>query len=326
MRLAFIALVACGGATPPPEMPEAPIDQSKAAKDARAHVGEVYRTLEKANTDGLQTLSAETLIAFGPRKGDALATRTDAIVALRSILDPKAKRFNLHSGGLVVNASNGGHSAWAVDVLIAGNDRVAVSAVMTSADDLWLVDTVAIAKTPGGGAIRASQKSDAIVPPSMAAPPKTVDGATGAHERFAAETADARVVAADFADNGIAIGAGGEMVKGKAQLAAAWKRKIRSHVRYAGAGEASTGITKDQQVAWVTAPVVRFADKEEPLPMRLFAIYTRTGNAWKLAVQHETIAIDEAGAGAGYRKIPAPPIVEEPKPVAPAKKPPPKKK
>jgi hypothetical protein len=98
-------------------------------------------------------------------------------------------------------------------------------------------------------------------------------------------------------------------------------------VRYASAGEITAATTGDGQIAWVTAPVVRFADEDEPLPLRLFAVFERADEGWKMTSLQESIALAEDGAGASFKKIAAPDVkVEEPPPPPPKKDAPLKKK
>ncbi|MCX5741070.1 MAG: hypothetical protein NT062_01070 [Proteobacteria bacterium] len=319
--VATVLLAACGGSPPHTDTPALQsLDQKSAEGDAKGIVGEVYKTLNRANTDGLMTLVAEPLVVFGPRQVDAMATRTEAIVALRGYLET-AKKLAVRSASLVVVASPGGRSAFAIDAIVAQNQRMAMTAILSNADDLWLVTALDLAATPAAGVVRAAQKLDAVVPTAMAGTPKTADGAGGAVERFAAGLANPTLVADDLARDGattFAIGPSGDITRGKA-IAKAWAKRHKAHVRAASAGEMSSGITADHQLAWVSAPVVQFADREEPLPLRVFAVYAHTDAGWRLAAYHETLAIGDAGIGAAYRKIGAPPLPVEPVPAKPTK-------
>src|SRR5262245_19698144 len=113
MRRAILALsivsAACGGGGggKPAETPKAsPVDELKAEKDAKGLVSEITQSLGHANTDGLMALLAEPLVVFGPRRTDALATRSDALVALRTTFDAMGKdaKPSLRSGSLSVVA------------------------------------------------------------------------------------------------------------------------------------------------------------------------------------------------------------------------------
>jgi hypothetical protein len=69
----------------------------------------------------------------------------------------------------------------------------------------------------------------------------------------------------------------------------------------------------------VSAPVVRFEDDEDqPLPLRLFGVYEKAGSDWSLIALQESLAIDEPGQGASFKKISAP-GKEEPPPPPPKK-------
>jgi hypothetical protein len=96
LALAVALLGACGGGgTKEPEKPTAaPVSERKAEKDAKSLVTEIYSSIGHSNTDGLMALVADPVYVLGPRKKDALATRADALVALRDILDKeKDKKF-----------------------------------------------------------------------------------------------------------------------------------------------------------------------------------------------------------------------------------------
>ena len=79
--VALAALVgACGGSAPSPEAPkQAPVSERKAEKGAKDLVAEIYESIGDGDTDGLMSLLADPLIVFGPRRGDAMATRADAL-------------------------------------------------------------------------------------------------------------------------------------------------------------------------------------------------------------------------------------------------------
>jgi ketosteroid isomerase-like protein len=279
------------------------------------------------------SLLADPLIVFGPRRGDATATRADALVALKAQVDPRAKKKPaLKSGSLEIIASPGGHSAWAFDVLDVGGQPMALTAVLTNADDIWQVHAAALAETPSMRSIRAELKKDAIVPPGLSGVPKIDSGAQVAVDKFKKGLADQQVWGDDLGSrsDAVVIGpASGDVTRGKSDIKKLWKKRIKANTRDSAAGDVTAEVTPDGELAWVSAPVVRFADDDDPLPLRLFAVYEKAGGDWKLIALQESLAVDAAGAGVNYRKMtpPASAKVEEapPKP-APADDKPKKKK
>src|SRR5207253_1036008 len=157
------------------------VDDNKAQKGARDLLGEIHESIGHADTDGLMTLLAEPLIVLGPRRGDAIATRSDALVALKQLVDPKAKKKPaVNVTELDVVASPGGRSAWATDLMSFGGEPLAITAVLSNTDDIWLVNVVAVAQTPAMRSVRAELKQDAVVPTAMAGVAKQDASARGA--------------------------------------------------------------------------------------------------------------------------------------------------
>jgi ketosteroid isomerase-like protein len=318
-----LAAVACGGGggTKQAEAPkQAPIDERKAEKDAKGLVTEITQTLGHANTDGLMALLAEPLIVFGPRRTDALQSRTDALVALRTTFDAMGKdaKPSLHSGGLNVVASPGGNSAWAVDVMDVEGKPMSAVMVLSNDDDFWVVVAAAIAHTPPMREVRAELKKDAIVPTGMPGFAKVTDSAEDAVDRFKKGLADPTVWADDLEKRSDAVVIGpseGDVTRGKKDLAKLWKKRAKVNVRHTGAGEITAATTRDGQLAWVTAPVVRFADDDEPLPLRLFAVFEKADGKWSMIALQESLALDEPGIGANFKKVTPPSVkAEEPPP------------
>jgi len=330
---AVLALAACGGGgAKEPEKPKAStVDERRAEKDAKGLVTEIYSSIGHGNTDGLMALLADPLFVFGPRKSDVLATRADALVTLRGILDKleKDKKPSLKSESLSVVASPGGLSAWAVDTLDVEGEPMAITAVLTNADDIWVVNVAAVAHTPSMRLVRSELKKDAVVPPAMKAPGKVPDAAEGAVDRFKRGLADPGVWADDLGKRGDAIVIGpsaGDVTRGKKDIAKLWKKRAKVNVRHALAGDVSAGTTSDGQIAWVTAPVVRFEDDDDPLPLRLFSIFEKTDGAWTMITLQESLAIDEPGQGASFKKVEPPAVKKEEPPPTPKTDEKPKKK
>jgi ketosteroid isomerase-like protein len=291
-------------------------------------VVEIYDTIGRGKTDSLFSLLGERLVVFGPRPIDAMTTRADALVALGKVVDPKAKKHPaLHSGGLDVVTSPGGHSAWAFDVVSVGGQRLAVTAVLTNSDDIWAVSAAVLAETPTGKQVKAEAAKDAIVPPGAAGAAKRAPGAGDAVERFKKGLVDQQTWGDDLASLGDAIVVGptaGDVARGKQAIARMWKARMRSKVREASSGELTAAMTPDAQLVWISVPVTRVADDEDPTPLRIFAVYAKDGPAWKMIALHEALAFGEPGAGTPFKKIlpPAPlPPPEPPKAEPAAKKP-----
>jgi hypothetical protein len=333
---ALVAIAACGGGSTEGKHGEKPkggsVDETKAEKGAKDLVEEIYEDVNHGETDSLQPTLAAQLVVFGPRKADTFGSRSDAVTALKTVVDPKAKKKpELKSGGLSIVSSPGGRSAWASDVIDVDGQPLAMTAVLTNADDIWLLDVAALADTPTLKKVHKQLKQEAVVPPGMAAPGKVDDNAKGAVDRFQKGLGDQSLWGEDLAAHTDSVWMGpaaGDVTKGKKDIKKAWKKRLKANVREAAAGEITAAATPDKQLAWVTAPVVRFEDEEEPLPLRVFAVFEKSSGEWKLIALQESVAFDEAGAGAVYKKTAAPPKAakteekpkDEPKPEKKKKK------
>lgn len=337
----WVALVAVlggcggGGAAPAPKAPkQAAVDERTAEKGAKDLVDEVYESIGHGDTDGLMSLLSDPLVVFGPRRGDSMGTRADALVALKAQLDPKAKKKPaVRSGGLAVVTSPGGHSAWAIDTLDVAGQTMTLTAILTNADDIWQVHAAALAETPSMRSIRDELKKDAIVPPGLTAPAKVDDAARAAADKFTKGLADQQQWGDDLGSrsDAVVIGpASGDITRGKTDIKKMWKKRIKANTRDTAAGDVTASVTPDGELAWVSAPVVQFADDDDPLPLRLFAVYEKAGADWKLIALQESTAVDAPGAGVNFRKATPPALAkaeEPPKPAAkPADKPKKKKK
>jgi ketosteroid isomerase-like protein len=279
-------------------------------------------------------LLADPLVVFGPRKTDAHQTRSDALVSLRDILDKNGdKKPSVRSGSLNVVASPGGLSAWGVDTLEVQGQPMAMTVVLSNDDDFWVVVAAALAETPSQKSVRSKLKEDAVVPTGMQGIAKVGDGAGGAVDRFKRGLADQAVWGEDLAKRGDAIVIGpaeGEVARGKKAIASLWKKRDKVNTRYASAGEVTAGTTPDGELAWVSAPVVQFSDGKDdeaaPLPLRLFSVFEKTKDGWSMISLQESVALDEPGQGASFKKIGAPAVKEEPPPPPPKEEKPAKKK
>jgi ketosteroid isomerase-like protein len=277
-------------------------------------------------------LLAEPLVVFGPRKADTLATRSDALVALRSTFDKlgKDKKPELKTDQLEVVPSPGGLSAWAIDVIDVEGEPMAATMVLSNADDFWVVVATSVAHTPPMKSVRAHLRKDAVVPPGMKGIAKVSDSAEGAVDRFKKGLGDISIWGDDLAkrSDSVVIGpAAGDVTKGKKEIASLWKKREKANVRHATAGDITAATTPDGQLAWVTAAVVQFADDDDPLPLRLFGVFEKQDGEWKMVALQESLALDQPGEGASFKKISAPAVkAEEPPPKPQAETKPTKKK
>jgi hypothetical protein len=324
--LAVAALLAsCGGGSSKPAATapkQAAVDEGTAEKDAKGLLHEIYETIGHADTDGLMTLFSDKLIVFGPRKGDTHATRADALVALKAVVDAKKKKTAVHSDQLTIVASPGGHSAWAFDVVEVAGQPLAMTAVLSNADDVWQVSAAALAETPTMKTVRSELKKDAVVPSGMAdiANAKIDPGAKAAADKLQKGLAAQQLWGEELAarSDSVVVGPGsGDITRGKGEIKKLFAKRVDAHVRATAAGQVIAATTTDGQLAWVTLPIVQFEDDTDPLPLRVFAVYEKSDSDWKLIALQESLAVDEPGQGAPYKKIVAPALPKPPE-AAPA--------
>jgi ketosteroid isomerase-like protein len=324
----LIAVAACAGAPPPVAPVEAPVEAHRAEADARGLIDEVYQAIGHGQTDTLFSRLSDPIVVFGPRKLDATSGRANALLALGKLIDSrpaKAKqdRLPLRSTGLHVATSPGGHSAWMSDVVYVDNQPLAVTAVLTNTGDVWQLAAAQLAIAPAPRTVHGEAARDAIVPPGSAASAHLDPPATDAIAKLKAGLIDQAGWGGELAsrDDAMVIGpSAGELAHGKAAIDRMWKARLAANTREATTSELTSSITPDGQLAWLTGSLTRVADGADPLPLRVFAIYTRDGADWKLTVLHEAVAIDAPGAGTPFKSIlpaaPPPPAVEPAKPAA----------
>jgi ketosteroid isomerase-like protein len=300
------------------------IDGRTAERDARGLVRELYDTIDRGNLDSMFALLTDTLVVFGPRRDHATVTRADALLALGQVVDRKAKRpAVIRSGGLTVVVSDGGRSAWLADTGTFGARPLAVTAVLTNANDLWAVAAAVIAETPNAQKARAEGARDAIVPPGAAATSKPGPGVEAAIERFRDGLLDPQRWGDELASHADAVVIGpiaGEVARGKAAIKRLWKARVAVHTRAVITGELAGAVSADGQLAWISAPVTRVADGAAPLPLRAFAVYEKAGAAWTLIALHEALAVGEPGSGTAWKQIVPPALVPPPPKLEPAGK------
>ena len=250
------ALAACGASQAQVAEPEdqPPIAKAEAEKGASDAVGSIYDSIGHGDSDGLMTLASEDLVVFGPRRADALANRSDALVALGKEVSAK-KKPALASSNLQVSASAGGHSAWVFDIVDVGGQPLAVTAVLTNSDDIWLVDAAALARTPTAKALAKELARDAIVPPGMSGVGAKVDGATKAvADKFQRGLGDQSTWGDELGARASSMFIGpdaGDIAHGKKEIKKLWKKRLRANTREVAVGELAGATTPDGKLAWI---------------------------------------------------------------------------
>jgi ketosteroid isomerase-like protein len=296
-----------------------PVDARTAESDAKGVLDEIYESVGHADTDSLLTLAVDPLVVYGPRKADVHTSRADALVALKAIVDKRAgqRPRPVTSGELAVVASPGGHSAWAVDVIVVGGEPMAFTAVLSNIGDVWQVAAADLAATPPMKSVRAEVKHDAVVPPGMAGVAKIDPAAKLAVDKLTKGLVDQSILGDDLASRSDAVFAGpgsGDIVRGKDELKKLFKKRIKDNVRETAAGQMTAATTADGQLAWVTMPVVRFEEDLDPIPLRVFAVFEKHDADWKLIALQESVAVDAPGSAASFKKLAPPAKPAEPAP------------
>ncbi len=322
VALLAIALAACGGSAAPakPKQVLGPeIDERTAESDAKGTLKEIYGAISRAKPDNLFSVVDEDVIVFGPRTQDAHVNRTDALVALGEVVDPRAdKHAQLRAGPLAVVPAKGGRSAGAFDVVDVDGSPMAVTAILSSEDEFFRLPVAAVARTPSMKDLRSELKKTAVVPTGAKDGGKVASEARGAVERFQKGLIDQEAWGSDLGSRSDAIVIGptsGEVTRGKKDIKKLWKKRVEAETRAAVSGEIRADVTADGQLAWVTAPITRVEKDEEPLPLRAFAVFEKDGASWRMIALHEALALDEPGAGSAFVKIlPPAPRPAEPEP------------
>jgi len=319
---AALVLASCGGgakpATTAPKQGPA-VDEGTAEKDAKGLLNEIYSSIDHADTDGLMSLFADPLVVYGPRKGDVHMSRADALVALKGVVDGKKKKPALHSDQLTIVASPGGHSAWAFDVVQVAGQAVAMTAVLSNADDVWQLSAATLGATPTMKTVRSELKKDAVVPTGMAGVAKIDPNAKGAVDKLEKGFTTQATWGDDLASrsDAVVIGPGhGDITRGKAEIKKLFAKRVDSHVRATAAGQVTAATTADGQLAWVTLPIVQFEDDTDPLPLRVFAVFEKSDSDWRMIALQESLAVDEPGQGAQFKTVIAPPLPKQPEAAA----------
>jgi len=126
------------------------------------------------------------VVVFGPRPLDAMATRSDALVALGKIVDPKAKKARRGALGwtrYVVTLARRPPRRGRADVVSVGGQRLAVTGRADQQRRHLGVSAAVLAETPTGKQVKAEAAKDALVPPGLAAAAKRDPGRRATRSR-----------------------------------------------------------------------------------------------------------------------------------------------
>ena len=132
--LALISLAGCGAKAGPAATAKAP--QGQAERETKLVLVEALRSVRSGDSDDVLSLATESLLVLGPRPADAYGSRTDAVLALRELIDARRKP-RLSGPGATVLAAPGGRSAYAVERLQLGRRPLWATALLDGHDGIW---------------------------------------------------------------------------------------------------------------------------------------------------------------------------------------------
>jgi ketosteroid isomerase-like protein len=306
VAIVAFGVVGCGGAggAAKPKGP-APVEASEAEAGAQDAIEEIYESLRRGDAEGIMPVLADPILVIGPGAQTIYTDKTAAIVALSDAFHGEGKH-KIKSKDLEVHADAQGHAAYAIDKVTIDGETYVFAAVLTENDDLWAVSAVSLA--------RPMKKKDditavdAVVPPADAKPAnpdvmQLFDDAIGARE----EAID------QLDDDALLLDRSCSITSSKDKISKHWikpakkpkkKKKKKKHhhdddgdedappppppsATLTPKGDAHVGVTPDGDLAWVVADVAVAEPDAEPVPMRFFYVYGRTGDGWHLVLAHE---------------------------------------
>ncbi len=305
-RLALLLiLAACGGKPAAKEPQSAGLDDEAAVSEARSLIEEAYASLRRGDANGLMPLLAPDAFILGPGDAQVLPAGSDALVSLQDWLEAQnVKKHKLKSRDLAVVASGGGHSAWATDQLELDGGTYAMTAVLTYADELWHFRAINLSRT-----WKKKQLDGKDALPGAAFPEPTTkpdkDLAELATEAFIDLEArleqlpdvedDAAFDVVDISINPRGATHGVKKITkawnkllGKDEASKKKKKKKKKPVvplQIELVGEPGFGTTEDGALAWFCGNL----EIENGLPRRMFLLYTKSGDDWRLMALHDAV-------------------------------------
>lgn len=290
ISLALLPLAGCGAKAGPAATAKAP--QGQAERETKLVLVEALRSVRSGDSDDVLSLATESLLVLGPRPADAYGSRTDAVLALRELIDARRKP-RLSGPGATVLAAPGGRSAYAVERLQLGRRPLWATALLDGHDGIWRIGVLQLSFPVSAGAAKKAGKK--LRAPGLATP--ALDKAAGGVKNAAeaedalrrALAAPAQLAAALEQADGLAIGTDGALTSGKRKLAALGKQLAER--RYELTSDPMSVVTTDDALAFVACTANRMPPKGEPAPVLVGAVFRRTARGWELVVLHEAQAL-----------------------------------
>ncbi|HPH69528.1 MAG TPA: hypothetical protein PLF40_27440 [Kofleriaceae bacterium] len=296
-------VLSCGA--PASKTTEAPrpegddVDVKTAARDAKAVLDEVSTAVRGGHTDALLPTVVENLVVLGPGAKHHFASRADAVVAVSAFLDDHHDSLEFNSGKPVIGVAPGGHSAWLVENLTVGNDAFIVTTLTSEKNEIARLAAVFMSPSVPLKKIRKLTKNDKLTMPAASLPATFKDGpAAGAIAAFNQGIKDPALWEADLlaqSDAGKALVIGPsieQFASGAKAITKYWKKRTDNGVALKLLDKPRGGTTEDGQLAWVTAAAEQSEENDDPIRLRVFAIYVHTDEgAWQLAALHQAVSI-----------------------------------
>lgn len=291
-----IGLAGCGGKAPGPAKPET-MSEERARQDSRAVIDEVYRALKSGDSDDLLSLVSDDALVIGPRTSDLTRSRTEAVMALREVIDAR-KKTRFATAGVKLALGPGGRSAYAVDRLRLGGQPVLAAALLDGQGTIWRVAAASLATPLPAAAAKKAAAAGTLGAPATNTQPPLAEGQAAVKAMAAGLAQPASWLGALAADADAALlSSDGGVATGKRSLERAAKRY--ADIAFAATSPIASVTTADGQLAMVTCLATKQWKAEAPRTVRLTAIFRRVSanakldaaDSWQLAVFQESHAI-----------------------------------
>jgi len=235
-------------------------------------VREAYAAVRRGHGANMQTLLPDDAFAIGPSAGDLYTTRGAVIVAASDRFE-MTDRHRVRSRGLLATSSPTGRSAWIADRVEIDRTPYTLVAVLAQVDDIWYAIAVHL------GRVASNPPSESL--PSL--PGGVAHRAQPAVDLVRAGAADPAAYLEQLADHRdtAVFGPGRrDYARGKKRIARLWKKRKIAAKPLTLDQSIRAGTTPDGALAWVAAN----ARAGDAAPRRLFWIYERTDDGWRLVL------------------------------------------